>query len=195
MLLPLATTADLQDSKVDVSDGVAIAALLARASDAVRDAAGSSITRQTSAVTITTEASRRIELPARPVHAVLSVELDGIPVTDWALRGSALWRTTLWHHPSGIPSLLTVEFDHGWDEVPADVVSLVCSLVAAGLRAVEDGYDPKRGMSYERIDDYQYGMQSGDQEIIDPFELPERTKTALRRRFGPTRSIVSGSVR
>ncbi|GAB3166625.1 hypothetical protein GCM10027059_25860 [Myceligenerans halotolerans] len=193
-LTPLAAVADLQARGIDTSDTDRIDALLDEASSAVRDAAGSAISRSTSTVTLWTEASRRIELPARPVQAVATVTLDGVAVTDYKLRGSALWRDCYWQQPDKTPGELVVTFTHGYDPVPADIVGLVCSLVAAGLASADDGYDPKRGKSYERIDDYQYGMQTGDDELVSPMELPDRTRTWLRARFG-TGSTVMGTVR
>lgn len=193
-LTPLAAVADLTARGIDTSDTDRINALLASASSAVRDAAGSAISRETSTVTLWTEASRRIELPARPVASVASVTLDGVAVTDYRLRGSALWRDCYWQLPHDTPGELEVTFTHGYATVPADIVDLVCSLVAAGLAAAEEAYDPKRGKSYERIDDYQYGMQTGGDELVSPMELPERTRAWLRSRFG-TGSTVMGTVR
>lgn len=194
-LAPLATTADLTALKIDTSDADTIALLLASASSAVRDAAGVPISRKTSVATLLTETSRRIELPGRPIHTVSSVLLDGVAIDDYKVRGSALWRSgCYWQMPGDIPSEVTVTMDHGYAEVPADIVTLVCSLVAAGLAATAEGYDPRRGMSYERIDDYQYGMSTGDEEIVDPFELPKRTKDSLRARFSGGAHVV-GSIR
>lgn len=194
-LAPLATEADLAALKIDTSDAATTVLLLASASSAVRDAAGVPISRKTSVATLLTETSRRIELPGRPVHTVSSVLLDGVAIDDYRLRGSGLWRLgCYWQLPGDIPGEVTVTMDHGYTEVPADIVTLVCSLVAGGLAAVENGYDPKRGMSYERIDDYQYGMQTGDDEIVDPFELPKRTKASLRARFSGGAHVV-GSIR
>jgi hypothetical protein len=193
-LAPLAAVADLTARGIDTSNTDRIDALLDAASASVRDAAGSAISRATSTVTLWTEASRRIELPARPVVSVASVTLDGVTVTDYKLRGSALWRDCYWQMPRDTPGEVVVTFTHGYATVPADVVDLVCSLVAAGNAATEDGYDPKRGMSYERIDDYQYGMTTGADEVVSPMELPERTRAWLRSRFGASSTVV-GTVR
>lgn len=191
MLPPLATTSDLTQRGIDA--GAAEAALLGAASDAVRSEAGAAISLATSTVRFPTEPSRRIELPARPVHSVTSVLLNGEPVTDYVVRGSSLWRECRWQRWGDIPGELTVTFTHGWDPVPASIVDLVCSLVAAGVSATTDGYDPKRRMSYERIDDYQYGLRTGGDEIVSVMELPKRTTDMLRRRFG-LGSMVVGSV-
>lgn len=192
-LAPLAGTEDLEARGIVVDEDAA-EVLLAAASDAVRAEAGSAISRHTSTVRFVTEASRRLELPARPVVSVDSVLLDGVPVTDWVLRGSSLWRSCRWHSPGGVPSEVTVTFTHGYEDVPGVVVDLVCALVAAGASAMGDGYDPKRRMSYERIDDYQYGLRTGEDEIVSVMELPKRTAAMLRRRFGGG-SLVAGTVR
>src|SRR5690606_30056083 len=139
---PLATEADLTALKIDTSDAPLTALLLASASSAVRDAAGVPISRKTSTATLLTETSRRIELPGKPVHTVSGVLLDGVAIDDYRLRGSGLWRLgCYWQLPGEIPGEVTVTMDHGYTEVPADIVTLVCSLVAAGLAAVAEGYD------------------------------------------------------
>ena len=191
----MSTLAVHEDLEVrGINAGQAEAALLAAASDAIRAEAGSLIGRATSTVTFSTEASRRLELPARPVISVDSVRLDGEPVADYKVRGSSLWRDCYWQRPGAVPSEVEVTFTHGWDPIPAVVIDLVCSLVAAGVSAIGDNYDPKRRMSYERIDDYQYGLRTGDDEITSVMELPPRTTAMLRRRFG-IGSTVTGSVR
>lgn len=193
-LSPLADTDDLTARGIDTTNASRVAALLNAASAAIRDAAGCAISRVTATVTLWTEPSRRIELPAKPVQSVSSVVLDGVPVTDYKLRGSGLWLNGYWQMPGDIPGELVVTFDSGYDPVPDDVVDLCCSLVAGGLAAAEDGYDPKRGMGYERIDDYQYGMATGDDEVVSPMELPESTRAWLRGRFAGGATVV-GTVR
>ena len=49
-------------------------------------------------------------------------------------------------------------------------------------------------MGYERIDDYQYGMATGDDEVVSPMELPESTRAWLRGRFAGGAAVV-GTVR
>lgn len=191
----LATLADLKHSKVVFDDEDTAQVMLSRASAAVRDAAGTTITKATSTIRIATEASRRIELPGSPVRGINSVHLDGERVTFWYLLGSELWRDVPWQVQGAPPSVLEITYVHGHDVVPADIKSLVCSLTAAGLRAAEQGYDPARGLTYERIGDYQYGRVTGSDELLDPFQLPTATRQQLRKRFGTTRTFVTGSVR
>lgn len=190
-LAPLVTVADLSARGIDTSDATAVAADIDAASDAIRDAAGCAITRQTSTVVFAAEASRRVELPARPVVSVTTVLLDGSPVTDWTLIGSSLWRESGWATPGNVPAVMTVTFTHGWDAVPADVVDLACSLIAGAQQERVAG--SHRGKAYERVDDYQVGFIPAD-DHVSAFEIPDRTRTMLRRRFG-TASAVAGTVR
>ena len=194
---PLATAADLSARGISVDNVEAVEALLAAASAAVRDAAGAPISDQTSTVTLWTEASRRIELPARPVRSVASVILDGVTLvanTDYVVRGSSLWRDCQWQAQGDVPSSLVVTFTHGLAEVPADIVDLVCNLVGAGLTAVGEGYATNAGKQYESVDDYRVGYATGADAVSSVMELPERTVRSLRARFGPT-TVVVGTVR
>jgi hypothetical protein len=192
-LAPLAAKADLDARGIDTSDWSRSSALLASASSAVREAAGSQITKTTSTVTIWTEPTRRLDLPSRPVHSVTSVTLDGVVLVqdvDYFVRGSGLWRNCYWQGRNEVPGEVVVTFTHGLDEVPADLVDLVCSLVAAGTVAAEDGYDPKRGVTNERVDDYAQGRATGADEVVSPMLLPERTQAWLRNRFGGGTVVV-----
>lgn len=199
-LASLATAADLTARKIDVTDTVGVAAQLAAASSAVRAAAGCAITLQTSTVTLSTEASRRIELPARPVRAVASVTLDGVIFTEWVLRGSCLWRNSptsyesKWQAFGDIPSELVVTFTHGFTEVPADVVDMVCSLAGAGLASIGEGFQAHTGVNSESIDDYRVGYTTGADAVVSVMDLPDRTKAALRKRFGSGGAMVVGSI-
>lgn len=198
--VPLATVADLTALNVDITGKEVLAdSLLASVSEAVREAAGVPITRESSTVSFGTEASRRIELPARPVVSVESVALDGVALTagvDYVLRDGHLWRLDgMWHQHGAVPSELTVAFTHGFAAVPADIVKLVCTFVAAGLNEAEDGAASTRGVSSERIDDYQVSFTRGDDEVVDLTELPERTRRMLRARFSGGGPSVVGTVK
>lgn len=186
----LATTADLEALGVDTSNTDAIDALLASASAAVREAAGCSITEVTGTVTLDGGNRRFIPLPGWAIRSVASVLWDGNAVTDFRLRDGQLFRAYGWGGDFD-PPVLTVTYTQGLTEVPADIVNLVCSLVAAGLARVAEGYDPKRGISSERIDDYQRSFTRGEDEVVAPMELPPATREWLARRFG-NGSAVTG---
>lgn len=192
VLQPLATEADLSARKVDTSDATLIAALLSSASAAVREAAGCSISEATGTVVLSGGAGRYLRLPGWAISGVESVSVDGVAVTDWRLVDGRLFRRQGWGDPCDPPEVV-VTYTQGVATVPEDIVNLVCSLVAAGVAAAEDGFDPHRGISSERIDDYQRSFTRGDDEVVDPLDLPERTRSWLARRFGGG-SYVTGEL-
>ena len=191
----LATLADLQASRVAYDDDSIALVMLERASAAIRDAAGTTITRATSTIRFATERSMMVELPVKIVTQIHQVLLNGEPVTDYRHIAGGLWLTRLWHETGATPGVIEVTLTHGLPTVPADIISLTCSLAAAGLAAAAGGYDPGRGITYERIGDYQYGKANGASELLDPFQLPDATRKALRKRFSGTRPYVIGSHR
>ena len=196
-LAPLATAADLSDRNIDITDATAVSAQLESASSAIRDAAGATITKQTSTVTLWTDMSRRVELPARPVRSVTSVMLDGVLLVagvDYWVRGSCLWSERPWQQSHVIPSELVVTFVHGFDEVPADIIDLTCALAGAGLAAIAEGFKAHTGVVSESIDDYRVGFTTGEDAVASVMELPERTKDALRKRFGSGGASVVGTA-
>lgn len=189
-LAPLATTADLTTRGIDVSDTAKVDALLDAASDRVRDAAGSPIAQTIATVSLPGTCSARLEVPVRPVVSVQSASVDGTAVTDFKLVDGALWRAAGWQARwDGIPSTVTVTLTAGLAEVPADIVDLVCSLVAAAL-AAELGRPA--GVQSESIDDYQVSYATGDEAAVTVMDLPDRTRAWLRSRFGGS-AYVTGS--
>lgn len=182
-LAPLAAAADLSALGVDISDVDLTALALTAASDAVRDAAGVPISRATSTFTVQGTRSQWLDLPVMPVASVATVEIDGTTVTDYKLVSGALWRSGYWAG-CGEPSLVEVTATHGYTDVPADIVVLVSQVAAAVINAAADGIEAKTGLAYESIDDYRVGYTQGADAQPYVVELPERTRLALRRRFG-----------
>lgn len=193
-IAPLATVADLSAYNVDIEDTELVTRLLDSVSAAVRAAAGVPITKTTSTVSLWTEASKRVELPAVPVHSVDEVRLNGEIVNDWVLRGVSLYRASPWQKPWEVPGELQVTFTHGYDPVPADIVKLVCTLVAAGINENNEGMGETRGVSSERMDDYQVTFTRGEAEVVDKTELPAGTRAWLRARFGGKSAVAVGST-
>ena len=169
----LATLDDLKSNGIEVTDEQTATSLLDSVSDAVRSAAGCPITLGEWTVDIPGEQSRKLDLPCKAVRSVSRVLIDGKTVYDWRLLGSSLYREEPWSPFGRIPSVVTVTFTGGWNPIPADVVRLVCSYVAAGLHQLEDG-GPGAHVGYTQ----------GDSAQIDVTELPEATKRRLRNRFG-----------
>lgn len=181
-LQPLATTGDLSARGFDVSNEALAGVLLAQVSAAVREAAGVPISRVTAELTFPGTREQFLHLHVSPIVSVTDVTLDGATVTDWKIRDGRLWRAAGWgDQHRDVAATVT----HGYDPIPADIVGLVCSFVGAGLitAADEGALVGDRRVSYERIDDSQTGFKSGDEEIIDVTELPERVARSLRARF------------
>lgn len=186
----LATLDDLKRNGIEVTDEQTASSLLDSVSEAVRSAAGCPITLGEWTVDLPGEQSRKLDLPCRAVRDVSKVLVDGQPIEDWKLFGSSLYREEPWSTFGGIPSTVTVTFRGGWDPIPADIVRLVCSYVAAGLHQLADGGPGAHaGIAYERLDDAQVGY-THDGAQIDVTELPEATRRSLRNRFGANVSSI-----
>lgn len=192
-LAPLATVADLtaRGLTIDPSETAIVNVYLDVASTAVRTAAGVPISQTTSTVTLEGEASHWLSLPGPPVTAVASVELDGVPVTDFKLRSSRLWRACGWSDPCE-PSEVEVTQTHGLPTVPADIVDLVCRIAAAALVAFRSQPDGEglaaKDVRSERIGDY--AVTYGDGGRITEMELPDYLRAQLRARFGGGVAVV-----
>jgi hypothetical protein len=183
-LLPLASTSDLTDRKVAVPAGIDANKALLAASAAIRDAAGTAITRTTTTLRLLPTGGPWLDLYVSPVREVTRVVHNGVEVHDWELHDGRLWRPGGWHRSGWSISQFIVDVDFGYDQAPDDIIDLCCSLAAASFAAMEDGYDPGRGLSAISIDDYRESFARGDDEVVNPLEIPERTRNALRRRFG-----------
>lgn len=183
-LMPLAFVSDLLSRNIDATDQILADTMLASASAAIREAAGSVISRTTSTFSLVGSQEPWLPVPLQPIRSVDTVKIDGAAIVDFKVRDGRLWRSAGWASTAeGSEVELTVT--HGFDVVPEDIVDLCCSLAAAGIiAATEDGYDPKRGLASFGIDDYREGYAKGDDEIISPFDLPQRTRDWLRQRFG-----------
>lgn len=189
----LASVADLSRYGVDTSQPELVEQLLAAASDSVRDAAGSVISRTESTITLGSGPGVSLMLPAGPVLGVSEVQVEGVVVNDWKLVSGQLWRSCGWQPRHGLPNVIQVTYEHGYDPVPADVVHLVCLLVSSALAGIEDGFESKSNLAYESIDDYRIGYQQGSDSSTSVMELPERTRRWLRDRFGGGGVFVVGT--
>jgi hypothetical protein len=193
-LADLATTADLDDRGITYADVPnEVATLLREASTMVRDAAGVPILQTTSTVTLAGfRQDHWLTLPGPPIRSAAAVTIDGTSVTDWRLADGRLWRACGWSTDDG-PAEVEVTMTHGLAEVPADIVGLVCSMVAAGIKAVRAD-DEGTGLAARdpslqafRLDDYSETYATGaDAAATSPtvMALPQRTRDDLRRRFG-----------
>ncbi|WP_327268808.1 hypothetical protein OG233_14120 [Streptomyces sp. NBC_01218] len=192
-LAPLATVADLAalGLPLTVDEEPIAERYLATASAAVREAAGAPISQTTSTVLVEGETDQRLSLPGPPVLAVMDVAIDGVTATDWRLRTNRLWRFGGWTAADG-PSEVEVTYTHGLPEVPADIVDLVCRIVAAAVvayRSADDGSGLAAGdITSERLGDW--AVTYGSDGLITEMELPTYLRERLAARFGGGASLV-----
>ena len=186
-LAPLATVDDLEARGLTVDPGEVgiVNVYLGVASAAVREAAGTAITRTTSTLTLEGVPGQRLTLPGPPIVSVDAVAVDGRTVTDWRLRSERLWRAAGW---SGIePSEVEVTYTHGLLSVPDDIIDLVCRAVAAALVAYrsEDGgtgLAADKEITSERLGDW--SVTYGADGRVTEMELTQAWRDRLAARFG-----------
>ena len=186
-LAPLATVDDLEARGLTVDPGEVgiVNVYLGVASAAVREAAGTAITRTTSTLTLEGVPGQRLTLPGPPIVSVDAVAVDGRTVTDWRLRSERLWRAAGW---SGIePSEVEVTYTHGLLSVPDDIIDLVCRAVAAALVAYrsEDGgtgLAADKEITSERLGDW--SVTYGADARVTEMELTQAWRDRLAARFG-----------
>lgn len=185
-LAPLAKAADLSIKGVDVSNVALVALMLDVASSVIRDAAGSTISEETSTASILAPQGRWLTLPG-PVTTVTTVLIDGEADSDWKFVGGMLWRAGGWAQCE--PVNVTVTFTHGYTEVPADIVNLCADLAKLGIEASSDepgtsSVLPASAVSASySIDDYTERIQYAE-EARSLMELADVTKAWLAARFG-----------
>jgi hypothetical protein len=183
---PLATVDDLEARgfTVDASETSIAGVYLGIASAAVREAAGTAITRVTSTITLEGARGQWLRLPGPPIVSVDSVSIDGDPVTDWLLRSERLWRAVGWTGCE--PSEVEVTFTHGLPEAPEDIVDLVCRMAASAVVAVRDddgtGLASTKEVTSERLGDW--SVTYGADGRISEMDLPQYWRERLQARFG-----------
>ncbi|GHI91278.1 hypothetical protein [Streptomyces olivaceus] len=186
-LAPLATTADLEARglTVDPSEATVVGVYLGVASAAVREAAGTAISRTTSTITLEGPPGQWLTLPGPPIASVSSVAIDGQEVTDWRLRSERLWRAAGW--TGWEPSEVEVTQTHGLVDVPEDIVDLVCRMTAAALVAYRsqdgaEGLAADKEVTSERLGDW--SVTYGSDGRITEMELTQFWRERLLARFG-----------
>lgn len=193
-LATLASVADLDTKGVDITNSMLVDLMLNTASTVIREAAGSTISQETSTVKVVAPDGRWLALPG-PVTSVDTVLLDGVAFADWKFVGGMLWHPWGWscgvytyHRPFRYdvwaPIEVTVTYTHGYAEVPADIVNLCVDLVKAGIEDAKRKTTPANVVSTSySIDDYTERTQFTD-HVRTVMELPGVTKMWLAQRFG-----------
>lgn len=184
---PLANVTDLTVRGMSVEPGeeAMVAVYLDVASTAVRDAAGTPISQVTSTVVVDGGPGQWLTLPGPPIQEVTAVTVDGRPVTGWRLSAGRLWLARRWG--SCEPSEVEVTYTHGLTVVPADIVDLVCRMVAAAVvayRSAEggEGMAADREVTAERLGDWSVSYASDGR--VSTMELTQHWRDRLAARFG-----------
>lgn len=184
---PLASTTDLSDRGVTTGN---LDRALAVASAAVRAAAGSAISEQTSTVVVNAGGGNLLQIPG-PVTAVTSVSVDGTALVadDYEVLPNGLWRHCGWT-VCGRPVPVTITYTHGLAAVPDDIVDLTCMLAKAWLDHIAAGGGSVAGLKSARLDDAAEGYSDEAAGQVSPVFIPEATRTWLARRFGGGVEVV-----
>ena len=175
-------------------------ALLADASAMIR-----AFTGQDFAVTEDDQVTLRgqggtVRLPQRPVTAVTSVVAiggDGAPdvtVIDWIWDGIDQIRIgegsfvinlpAVWWDDDGYPGTYRVTYSHGYADVPADVVAVVCGMVMRTLTAPTMA----GGVRSETIGPYSYQLDAAGTGIS--VMMSQADRDALKR-YRKTEGMIS----
>lgn len=154
VLPPLAQPGDVADRlgrDLSSPEEVRVLALLSDASALVRAYTGQQITEATTTDRLAVRGGH-VRFPQRPVTAVASItDTTGTALSSIWYSGDLADVTNLaattsaqtWIGP-GLPSpvFVDVTYTHGYAEVPADIVSVVCDVVARSFSAYSSGLVP-----------------------------------------------------
>ncbi len=188
---PLATVDDLEarlGRSLDDTETIQAEALLAGASARVRTYTGQDFTAVEGDVVQVKARNGVARLPQRPVTAVSAVadlsandvsytwlNDDRIQVGPTSLNWFEVepWRNT-------VPDL-RVTYDHGYEEIPGDIVDVVCSMVARSLaRGPDSG-----AIQSESIAGYSYSIGASAAAGSVGLLNDERAALDVYRRRGP----------
>jgi hypothetical protein len=191
----LATIADLEARLGrDLSDTeqARAEALLNDASAMIRAYTGQEFDEVIGDVAVLRAQSGTVRLPQRPVTAVTSVVALGggiapdVTVIDYVFDGIDQIRIgegsfiinlpTIWWD-DGYPGTFRVTYDHGYADVPADVVSVACGMVLRTLTAPT----MSGGVTSETIGSYSYRIDGANVGLAVTMTKDERTALARYR--------------
>jgi hypothetical protein len=197
----LATTADLEarlGRSLSGTEATRATAYLADASALIRNYSRQTFTAVAGDVVRLRPVGTEVRLPERPVTAVHSVTAIGwagipslvLPLTFWGFDGIdivtiAPFNSDLWLNlpiieiAQELPDTYEINYDHGDDDVPDDVVAICCGVVNRILLAPS----LVEGMSSERIGQYSYQMsqQVNGGSAGAAVKLTDTDKDALSR--------------
>lgn len=157
-------------------------ALLASASAVVRNYTGQDFTADTTTDRVKVRKGR-VRLPQRPVSDVVSVaDVNGNAITDYELVNdvlivsSSVPDTWAWEPRRFSLDFVDVEYTHGYDTIPDDIIAVVCQIAARayGTPATD------AGVQSESVSGYSYaigaaaaagptGLLSDERAVLDAY--------------------------
>lgn len=187
-LTPLATTADLDARNIVVPVAMDADTLIAAASSAVRDAAGCPILEMTATVTLPVDDYCTLDLPGGPVRSVASVKLNGVEIVGWSKFGNSVrFPDDVWTRV--LPVEVDVTYTFGLAEVPADIIELVCAVVA--MKAAANGdYAGHYRLAQSKLGEASETYIHHKDDQPEPGAIPDATRARLRARFGTSAAVI-----
>lgn len=189
----LASDADLEarlGRELTAAEALRAPALLDDASALVRSYTRQTFTLVEDDVQVLRAQGGEIRLPQRPVTEVSAVValggggvLPDVPITDWVWDNLDLIRVgsgacvinlpEAWWDDDGYPGTYRVTYSHGYADVPADVVRVVCRSVLSTLTAPTMA----GGVTSETVGPYSYRLDTPGTGLT--VSLSEADKTDL----------------
>lgn len=185
----LASEQDLILRGITVPADMDAITVLASATDAVRDAAGCSITARTSTITLVADDRCELDLPFGPVSGIASIVVAGVTVTGWTKLGDTVLMPTGW--TECLPVEVTVTYTHGYPVVPQDIVDLVCSMTAQAFKETGGDYGSSSLVTSVRLGDFsEQRAHPAGTDSPSPVALPDSVRQRLRARFGSSVAVI-----
>lgn len=110
-----------------------------------------------------------------PVTAVVSVEVDGTvqDVDSYVLDSSGVLRWKWWLAPQPLyTATIVVEYDHGYDDIPADIRAVTLALASRGVGDTNSGRVLEEAIGTYRV-------KYADESLGSGIALTEQDKTLL----------------
>lgn len=157
------------------------------ASAAIREAAGSAISQQTSTITVVGSNNRLLRVPG-PIQSVASIVIGDLPAlvlgTDFFVLPEGLYRRCGWLDEHWEMSPIVITYTWGYVDVPLDIVDMCATLATTWLVNQTAGTGSQAGITQIRLDDAQESYTEEYASSISAIFIPKATADWLAARFG-----------
>jgi hypothetical protein len=197
---PFATTTDLTDRGVTVSNPTMATAFLEDASEFLRGeigwqvypAAQATISYLNGGHTCKAYEMEHVHLPGSPIRGITSVTMVGQTVDpsyyelvdDVLIVGAAYWYYVQNVGPHWLPVPVVITYQVGYDTPPAELVSWTCIIAAQMLDKAAQSLSLGATPASLGVDDFK--VQFSAQQQSGDMPIPQRVLDRLRDRYGQT---------